>query len=170
MDKVGRRPLLVYSYLSSGITLIVVGAYFLIQPTSSPYYTYIPFIGIILASTLSTLGYETLVHVVIAEIFPLNVKSVAMTLQNILGGFLSFLTVKMYQEVKDVAGLTGVFWFYAGVSLIGAVFSYCLVPETKGKSLREIQVELQGALYDKPVLKLNTLKENQDTELEELKS
>lgn len=173
MDKVGRRPLLVFSYLSSGLTLIPVGAYFFIKPTSSPYYSYIPIIGIILTSILSIIGYDSLVYLIIAEIFPLNVKSVAMTSQNILGGFLNFLSVKGYQEIKDVAGLAGVFWFYASSSIIGAIFSYFLVPETKGKSLREIQIELQGALYGKgDVENMNNVIVNEDaeaTELNELK-
>ncbi|KAJ8730227.1 hypothetical protein PYW07_017265 [Mythimna separata] len=148
VDKIGRRPLLIYSFSSASIFLIIVGAYFLIQPNSSPYYSYIPFIGIIFTSMISTLGYDTVVFLILAEIFPLNVKSVAMTFQNILGGFLNFFSVKGYQQIKDLAGLTGVFWFYASITIIGAVFSFIMVPETKGKSLREIQVELQGALYD----------------------
>lgn len=169
VDKIGRRPLLVCSFFSCGISLAIVGTYFYIQPTSSPHYSYIPFIGIILTSMMSILGYETIVFLIIAEIFPLNVKSVAMTLQNILGGFLNFLSVKGYQEVKDVAGLAGVFWFYAGVATIGAVFSYFMVPETKGKSLREIQVVLQGALYDETYEKVKidvvVKKDNEVTEL-----
>lgn len=148
VDKVGRRPLLIYSYLGSGIALGVVGAYFLIQPTGSPYYTYIPFIGIILSSVVSILGYEPMVFVVSSEIFALNVKSVAMTYLNILGGLLNFLCVKGYQPMKDVAGLTGVFWFYATFAFIGGAFSFLMVPETNGKSLREIQIQMQGDLYD----------------------
>ncbi|KAJ8730224.1 hypothetical protein PYW07_017262 [Mythimna separata] len=167
VDKVGRRPLLIYSFLSSGISLIVVGAYFLILPNSSSYYSYIPFIGIIFSSMMSILGYDTIVFIILAEIFPLNVKSVAMTFQNILGGFLNFLSVKGYQEVKDVAGLAGVFWFYAAITIIGAIFSYFVVPETKGKSLREIQVELQGALYNDTDEKINSdLEKKHDTETE----
>ncbi|KAJ8728017.1 hypothetical protein PYW08_016402 [Mythimna loreyi] len=172
VDKIGRRPLLIYSFLGSGLSLAFVGVYFLIQPNSSSYYSYIPFIGIIFSSMLSILGYDTIVFVILAEIFPLNVKSVAMTLQNILGGFLNFLSVKGYQEVKDVAGLAGVFGFYASITIIGGVFSYFMVPETKGKSLREIQVELQGALYEETEEKVKfdvDKKDDNETEQTELK-
>ncbi|KAF9420950.1 hypothetical protein HW555_002933 [Spodoptera exigua] len=172
VDKVGRRPLLIYSYLGSGIALSVVGAYFLIQPTSSPYYTYIPFVGIILSSVVSILGYEPMAFVVSAEIFPLNVKSIAMTFLNILGGLLNFLCVKGYQPMKNIAGLTGVFWFYATFAFIGGVFSFFMVPETNGKSLREIQIELQGDLYDETYEKpQNVVVDDgtEDTELQKLK-
>ncbi|XP_050560717.1 facilitated trehalose transporter Tret1-like isoform X2 [Spodoptera frugiperda] len=172
VDKVGRRPLLIYSYLGSGIALGVVGAYFLIQPTSSPYYTYIPFIGIILSSVVSILGYEPMVFVVSSEIFALNVKSVAMTYLNILGGLLNFLCVKGYQPMKDVAGLTGVFWFYATFAFIGGAFSFLMVPETNGKSLREIQIQMQGDLYDESYDKPHNVvvdDEAEGTELKKLK-
>ncbi|XP_047024262.1 facilitated trehalose transporter Tret1-like [Helicoverpa zea] len=173
VDKVGRRPLFISSYLGSSMALTTIGLYFFLQPTFSIFSSYIPFFGLMIISTIiSIIGYDTLCFVITAEIFPLNVKSVAMTFQNILGGFLNFLVVKGYQEVKDVAGLTGVFWFFACSSLTGAVFSFFLVPETKGKSLREIQIELQGELYDEVDKSIpnGVVKDDDDaTELKELK-
>ncbi|KAJ8728020.1 hypothetical protein PYW08_016405 [Mythimna loreyi] len=171
MDKAGRRPLIIYSFFSTGIFHIVVATYFLIQPNSSPYYNYIPFIGLVFTCIISVLGYDSAVFVINAEIFPLNVKSVAMTLQNILGGFLNFLSVKGYQEMKDATGLAGVFGFYACMAIVGAIFSYFLATETKGKSLKEIQVELQGDLYDEvdEKTKIDMVKKDEkETELKEL--
>ncbi|XP_075973563.1 facilitated trehalose transporter Tret1-like [Anticarsia gemmatalis] len=169
VDKVGRRPLLLYSYLFSGITLGIVGAYFLIEPTTSTYYSFIPFVGIVLCSILATFGYDTLGYVVVAEVFPINVKSVAVTFVNIFGGVLTFLSLKGYQEIKDVAGMTGVFWFYSISALAGAVFTFFVMPETKGNSLREIQMELQGSAYDEAVVKLNQVVVSDDKVTAELK-
>ncbi|XP_026725134.1 facilitated trehalose transporter Tret1-like isoform X1 [Trichoplusia ni] len=169
VDRIGRRPLLLYSFVSSASVLATVGAYFLILPNSSPYFTYIPFIGITLSNTIAILGYDTLVFIIPAEIFPLNVKSVALTYFNMLGGITNFLSVKGFQEIKDLAGLTGVFWFYTITCIIGAVFTYFMVPETKGKSLREIQIELQGRYYDEANEKLNKLMPLEDIKSNSLK-
>ncbi|XP_075973103.1 facilitated trehalose transporter Tret1-like [Anticarsia gemmatalis] len=170
VDKVGRKPLLLYSYLGSAITLVIVGAYFFIQPTSSSFYGYIPFIAIIAYTVISNLGYNSLVNTILAEVFPMNVKSVGTTLTLILGGFLNFLAVKGYQAMKDISGLTGVFWFYGSWALFGAVFTHFVVLETKGKSLREIQIELQGDIYDEAGEKLNQAVANNDVEATELKN
>lgn len=98
-------------------------------------------------SIISTIGYDTVIHVIPAEVFPLNVKSIAMTSMNLFGGVVTFSSVRGYQVFKNLTGLCGVFWIFAVMCLLGAVFSYTVVPETKGKSLREIQMELQGSLY-----------------------
>ncbi|KAJ8728018.1 hypothetical protein PYW08_016403 [Mythimna loreyi] len=154
IDKMGRRPLLICSYLGSSAMLATVGAYFFfqsvvsIQEESSKPFSYIVFIGITCSVIISTLGYDTLIFIIPSEIFPMNVRSVAMTVFTIFTALLSFITVKGYKIMNDWTGLYGVFWFYAIMALCGAVFTYFVVLETKGKSLREIQIELQGNIYD----------------------
>ncbi|KAJ0177090.1 hypothetical protein K1T71_007099 [Dendrolimus kikuchii] len=161
VDKIGRRPLLILSYFGTSLCLATVGVYFYYQEvvgieneSSSPY-RHITFIGIILGTVLSTLGFDSLIFVIPAEIFPINVKSIAMTSYNIFGGCMNFVAVKGYQEVKNLAGLHGVFLYFAVSALIGSVFSYFVAPETKGKSLRQIQIELQGNIYDEGEESLN---------------
>ncbi|KOB71243.1 Uncharacterized protein OBRU01_13454, partial [Operophtera brumata] len=152
VDRLGRRPLIIYSYFGSGLCLAIVGAYFFIgvHPSSSTLnpYGFIPFVGIMLATVISVLGFESVVYMLPAELFPLNIKSVAMTAVNIYGGLLNFISVKSYQQIKDLGGLSAVFWVFATATLSGAVFSMFFVPETKCKSLRQIQIELQGNIYD----------------------
>lgn len=156
VDKVGRRPLLIVTYICTGVTLIIVGIYFYFQEvvgidieTSSPL-RYIPFVGVFLSISLSTIGYDSLVYIIPAEIFPINVKSLAITYLNIYGGLMNFLAVKGFQNMRDWTGLYGVFWYFAAFALLGGTFSFFMAPETKGKSLREILIELQGDLYEEP--------------------
>lgn len=151
VDKVGRRPLLIYSFGGTGASLLVVGIYFFLVQVlnvSMHSYNFIPFAGIISASIISSIGFQSLIIVIPAETFPLNVKAVAMTYICIFGGALNFVIAKGYQSVKDYSGLYGVFFFFAAASVFGCIFSIIYVPETKGKSLREIQIELQGDLYE----------------------
>lgn len=156
VDKVGRRPLLIVTYICTGVTLIIVGIYFYFQEvvgidieTSSPL-RYIPFVGVFLSISLSTIGYDSLVYIIPAEIFPINVKSLAITYLNIYGGLMNFLAVKGFQNMRDWTGFYGVFWYFAAFALLGGTFSFFMAPETKGKSLREILIELQGDLYEEP--------------------
>ncbi|XP_045772290.1 facilitated trehalose transporter Tret1-2 homolog isoform X1 [Maniola jurtina] len=149
VDRVGRRPLLIYSYTGTGICLAVAGTYFFLQEYLHVDHSILKsfgkaaFVAIILSNGISTLGYNSVIGIISAEIFPLNIKSVAMTSLNVFGGCLGFSVAKSYQAIKNVSGFCGVFWIFSGVALSGAVFSYFTVPETSGKSLQEIQDILQ---------------------------
>ncbi|KPJ08238.1 Facilitated trehalose transporter Tret1 [Papilio machaon] len=153
VDRVGRRPLIIYSLLGTGISYAVIGFYFFlldvvqIEHESLSPYGILTFIGILISTIVSTLGFNSVIGIVPAEIFPLNVKAVAMTSLNILGGLLGFAVGKGYQLMKNLLGLTGVFWIFAFVTFSGAVFTYFYVPETRDKSLHDIQILLQGDLY-----------------------
>lgn len=139
-------------------------------------YGFITLTGIICSNIISTIGFQSIVHVVAGEIFPLNVKATAMTALSIFGGLLSFAVARGYQILKDCLGLCGVFWIFAGVALFGAILSITFIPEMKGKSLREIQEVLQGDLYhEDEVATLNEVvsnracKSDNEVEMKELK-
>jgi len=50
-----------------------------------------------------------------------------------------FVVIKTYHDLKNAMGEDGTFWLYSFVCLCSCFFVYFLVPETKGKSLREIE-------------------------------
>ncbi|XP_013199570.1 facilitated trehalose transporter Tret1 isoform X2 [Amyelois transitella] len=172
-DRVGRRPLLIYSYVGTALSLCLVTAYFfcqeilLIDQDNLSSYAVVVFIGIVLSSVISTLGYGSISYAILGEIYPLNIKSIAMTSMNIFGGSFNFLVTKTYQQLKDASGSFGVFCFFTSVSFAFAIFSYFIVPETKGKSLGEIQVLMQGKYYDNSDIVSNatTVVVNNSTEL-----
>lgn len=154
VDRVGRRPLLIVSYIGTGASLGAVGFYFFLQDVLSISHdtlaiiSFIPLLGIILANVISTIGFNSLIFIIPAEIFPMNVKAKAMTCLSLFGAALGLTVGLGYQRVNDFCGLTTVFWIFAGFAIGGAVFCYFLVTETKGKDLKDIQVELQGNGYD----------------------
>lgn len=160
-DRLGRRPLLICSFVGTGLSLILTSAYFFcleiirINEENIAPYGIIAFIGIVFSVILSTIGFNSLIYLIPAELFPLNVKSVAMTWLNIFGGFSNFGIIKAYQFARDWLGLFGVFTIFSTAGLAGGVFSFFIVPETKGKSLREILVLMQGDAYDEAAEKLN---------------
>ena len=101
-------------------------------------------------------GYGTLVWVVVAEMLPPRGRAVTNSV-NICASFsLGFVASKVFVDLTmaismnsewvfqvsyscTVAGGPATFWLYGGVCLIGAVFTFFCVPETKGKSIEEIQ-------------------------------
>jgi len=50
-----------------------------------------------------------------------------------------FFVLKFFPSLTQQIGFHGLFWIYAVFSLVGGVFGYIFIPETKGKSLQEIE-------------------------------
>lgn len=56
----------------------------------------------------------------------------------------AFVITKTFVDIVGALGRGGAFWLFSGLSLVGTVFVFFVVPETKGKSLIEIQQILGG--------------------------
>lgn len=54
---------------------------------------------------------------------------------------LAFIVTKNFTSFMDLIGIDGCFWFFAGICIFGFVYCLIFVPETKGKTLEEIQRE-----------------------------
>ena len=51
----------------------------------------------------------------------------------------SFAGVKTFVDMRETIGLSGTFWTYAVLSVFGLIFSLIFVPETKGRTLDEME-------------------------------
>ena len=67
-------------------------------------------------------------------------------MRNFLGAIISsfnllmtLMVLKLFPTIHIALGFHGLFWIYAVVSLLGSTFSFIFIPETKGKSLKEIE-------------------------------
>ncbi|GBP40562.1 Facilitated trehalose transporter Tret1 [Eumeta japonica] len=146
----GRRLLFFVSSMCLGLTFFLVGVYFFLQEVikidneALHPYAVVAFAGIVLSVTISTVGVTPLSYLIPAEIFPLNVKSVALSAVNVFSAVLGSTVALAYQGINDVWGFCGVFWFFGAIAAVGATFIFVLLPETKGKTLDEIQMELHG--------------------------
>lgn len=168
-DRVGRRPLFISSFIGNSISLAIVALYFLVvevlwvNDTIVLRCGWIPIAGIVAFNVISTLGFTALIGMVQAEVFPLNVKAIAMTLLKILDVGLSYGVALAYSKIKKDIGVHGVFWVYVGVSFCAALFTYFIVPETKRESLSEIQDSLQGAQYSEKMSELHDVHSHAET-------
>nr|XP_022917209.1 facilitated trehalose transporter Tret1-like [Onthophagus taurus] len=148
VDKIGRRPLFILSALGSAFALIGEGAYFFIQDylkiDTTPI-NWIPTTGISLYLVMNPLGISTLPYLFVGEFFPTNIKGAAVSISTIYGGFLAFMVSNLFKPLSNVWGVYSMFWFFATICLLGAIFVYFLLPETKGKAFSEIQEILNGS-------------------------
>lgn len=139
VDKWGRRSLLRKGALGLAITYALLGmAYYLNLEGIMVLVLIVMGIGIY-AMTLAPITW-----VVLSEIFPNKWRGKLMAVATLALWIASFLLTYTFPVLHDLLETSGVFWAYGVICLLGYVFITKRLPETKGKSLEEIEVQLIG--------------------------
>ena len=89
-----------------------------------------------------SLGWGPLPWLITAELLPVRAKSLAGGLATASNWLFAFVTTKEFEDLEAAVNSYGAFWIFAGVCAVGVAFVFFYVPETKGKSLEEIEAEL----------------------------
>uniref|UniRef100_A0A1A9X3T7 Major facilitator superfamily (MFS) profile domain-containing protein n=1 Tax=Glossina brevipalpis TaxID=37001 RepID=A0A1A9X3T7_9MUSC len=137
-ERWGRRPSGMFS--ASGMTvcmlLLALSGWY---PKAFGRVSLLPVICIVLHIVFSTMGLLTLPFFMISEVFPQRVRGTASGLAVSIGLLASFAVVKLYPSMVIVMGTAYVFAFYGLISLVGIAYIYFLIPETRGRTLLEIE-------------------------------
>lgn len=146
VDKVGRKPLLILSIAGSGIALLSQGFYFYFKSLSSydmSIVSFIPLTALLLYVVLFNVGMWNIPLLLMGEMFPTNIRALALCLNEIYFGLSVVVVSEFFQITMDTFGMHVPFFAFAGVCFLGFIFIFTVVPETKGKSLEEIQEHLK---------------------------
>jgi facilitated trehalose transporter len=87
----------------------------------------------------STFGFLTIPFTMLPELFPQRVRGVTAGITVCMAYLMSFMAIKSYPSMLDLMGKSMIFLIYGVVSLAGTLFVYLVLPETKGKTLQEIE-------------------------------
>ncbi|KAM0727139.1 Facilitated trehalose transporter Tret1 [Formica fusca] len=145
VDKLGRRPLLLSTTFLGGITLTIAGIFYLLKfayKVNMTGYGWILHSSVIFYELIIALGLNPLPYMMLGELFSTNIKGAAVSSTNLMSSLLAFAVSKLYQVISDDYGVYTAFGCFACSCFIGLIFIALVVPETKGKSLLEIQEEL----------------------------
>jgi MFS family permease len=91
------------------------------------------------------IGLGPVFWLMIAEIFPLRVRSSAMSLSTVGNWSSNFIVSSFFLSLTSAITRQGTFWLYAGFGVIALVYFIARVPETKDRSLEQIESDLQTA-------------------------
>lgn len=149
VDKIGRKPLLIFSEAGMGVISLIFAMYFyLSKHMDMSWFTWLPYLCHSLFSVMFSIGVGFVPVVLLGEMFPVNIRSHCSAIASITLAFCSFVTNKMFLLVSRQYGFHVMFCLFTIVNFIGAIFSYKYAFETKGKTFLEIQEILKNAVED----------------------
>lgn len=150
VDKLGRRILLLLSALVMCVCSTALGVYFFLQQTHGPNadivqaISWLPLVSLSVFIVAFSLGFGPIPWMMAGELCKIDIKAFVGSTAGTFNWLLSFTVTSTFNSLNAAIGAGQVFWLFAGIMLIGFVFIFFVVPETKGKSVDEIQVMLGG--------------------------
>ena len=144
VDHLGRRILLMVSAIFMCLTTLAIGVYFYLTEIGEDVseIKWLPIISICLFGIMFSIGFGPLPWMMMGEVFAPEVKGVAASGACVLNWLLAFIVTKFFDDLKQAINVGPTYWLFSVICAIGTLFVYIFVPETKGKSLVEIQREL----------------------------
>jgi sugar porter (SP) family MFS transporter len=148
VDRVGRKPMLLAGVGGMVTSLLVLGISLSVlakpdQPSDPAAIITLVCLGTFIASFAATWG--PVVWVLLPEVLPLSVRGTAMGVAIFLHWGANFAVAQTFPILLSAFGPGPVFLGYAAMGVLAGLFVKTLVTETKGRSLEEIENDLQNA-------------------------
>lgn len=140
VDRVGRKPLLLWGAVGMAASMVLLGGGPLLLPSQS----WLVVLGSIAFDITFNLTWGPVMWVVLGEIFPLKVRGVAMSIVIVLHWASNALVSQTFPTFLSTMGPGPTFLMYAAVGVLVALWVLFFVPETKGLSLEEIEINARA--------------------------
>lgn len=140
------------SELFTLLSLIALGVYFYLQKHDQETATtlgWLPLASLISFIIAINIGIVPLSWVVSNEVLPNNFKGLGSSIVSFFDWVFCFVITKTFVDLQFALGVAGTFWFYAIFCFLGILFGLFLLPETKDRSVDEIQALLQKKVCSK---------------------
>ena len=135
VDKVGRKSMLWIGALGQAVCLSVSGYIFKNELFSGPW-VLLPIL-LYVAFFAATVG--PVVWVLVSEIFPNRLRGIGMSVVTFFLWTSNYLNIQLYPVMESKIGIGHSFWVYAVLNIIFMVFVLKFIPETKGRTLEQIE-------------------------------
>lgn len=150
VDKLGRRMLLISSDFVMAFAAIFLGLFFtlkdrqLLSTDTLSMLGFLPIVSLCVFVIMFSMGLGPIPWTISGEMFTPELKSFAASSAGTFNWFLAFLVTKFYLELEIEMGGDVMFYIFSLICFIGSLFCYFVVPETKGKTIEQVQKELEG--------------------------
>lgn len=148
MNKINRRTMLLGGIIGTTASLLLI----VILSAIFKHSILLPYL--VLLCTMSFLIFfqgtcAPIVWIILSEIFPQSIRGMGMGVSTFFLWFSNFLVGTFFPNLVAHLGISWTFFVFVIFNIISFVFSYFFVPETRGKSLEQIQAEFQSGKISK---------------------
>ena len=137
VDRWGRRSLMLFGALGLGIIYLILGTCYYLHITG-----FFMVILVVAAIACYAMSLGPVTWVLLSEIFPNHVRGVAMAVCTFALWVGCCTLTFTFPTLNASLGSSGTFWIYSTICICGFLFFLRRCPETKGKSLEELEAEL----------------------------
>lgn len=139
VDRKGRKTLLLWG----AVGMIVSLAYLTWEFSKPVQFGAGVLVALLVYISFFAASFAPVMWVIISEIYPNRIKGLAMSFSTAVSWMCTFLTVYFAPVIQGTLGLNYLFGIFGLFSIIAFVFVKIWIPETKGKSLEQIEAELK---------------------------
>jgi SP family galactose:H+ symporter-like MFS transporter len=139
VDRCGRRPLLLVGLVGMTISMALMGFVFQSAGHLAPAMKIAAVGSLMLYVASFAISLGPLFFLIVSEIYPLSIRSKASSTMNVVLWSGNILVSNTFLTLAQSVGFSTSFWLFGLLSAAGWLFSFFLVPETKGRSLEEIE-------------------------------
>ncbi|XP_076372207.1 solute carrier family 2, facilitated glucose transporter member 8-like isoform X2 [Tachypleus tridentatus] len=161
MDLAGRRILLLVSGLVMAFSLAGLGTYYYLDAAVRDSYNWLPLTSMIVYIAAFSVGYGPIPWLMMSELFSVKVRGWSSGIATFVNWTFVFLVTKEFYYLIDLIHDYGAYWTFGSLCLLSCVFVAILVPETKGKTLEDIENHFQGK--KQPLHSVNALGDDLET-------
>ncbi len=149
VDRIGRRTLTLWMMPGAIISLLLLGGVFVMNSHGGQY-SWLIVTCLFAFMIFNSGGIQVIGWLIGSEVYPMGIREKATSLHAAILWGSNLLLTGTALSLVNLLGIGGAMWFYALLNLLGFLFIYFIVPETKGRSLEEIEVSLkEGKFYPK---------------------
>ena len=143
VDYLGRRILLIVSSIGMLASTFMLGIYFLVKDLEKKdtpqHFEYLAIVGVALLMISFSLGWGPIPWSSMSELLPSQVRTLGASIATFANwGFATIITFA-FKPYSSLVTIKFTWWTFSLVMLISIIFVLLFLPETKGKSLEEIQ-------------------------------
>lgn len=143
LNRIGRRPMLLGGLIGTTLALGLIGVLAMtMAPSAARGYAILGAMVLFLAFMQGSVA--PVVWVMLAEIFPLPIRGLAMGVAVCALWIENFVIGLLFPVIVDLFGMAPTFFLFVGLGVIAMIFVYFCVPETKGRSLEQIETHFRN--------------------------
>ncbi|XP_010558647.1 PREDICTED: D-xylose-proton symporter-like 2 [Tarenaya hassleriana] len=137
IDKLGRRPLLLGGVSGMGVSLFLLGSYYIFFGDASS----VAVVALLLYVGCYQLSFGPIGWLMISEIFPLKLRGRGLSIAVLVNFGANALVTFAFSPLKEMLGAGILFYGFGVICLLSLLFIFFIVPETKGLTLEEIEAK-----------------------------